>query len=328
MSAARLPRWLGDERRPWFCFENRDAAARALGPPSEGVQATIVIERFTIHRGGSDEVNSASFVRLVRGGPTSASLAARCYRSAHSMLFGPPTRSGQQGKGPGWLRLEGVSRNNLKQVDCAIPLGVMTAVTGISGSGSGSGATTDRPRAWRWPSSGCPSGGCRSGRRSSYLTAPGHAAGSFDEGRWGLAGGRRVRAVGSDQRARRSDAGDRGRRELARSRHPGSPRRVIVFGYLGDREGHGRTVPPGRDTFLVTFSADLIGEIDHSSIKARFWPAWNRFRTDHCFCAARSKNASRARGRFSPSPAISSATVCSSWADPAATDRVSDQTSS
>jgi hypothetical protein len=108
-SAARLPRWLGDERRPWFCFANRDEAAHALGAPSEGVHATIVIERFTIHRGGSDEVNSASFVRLVRGGPTSASLAAHCYRSSHSVLFGPPTRSGQQGKGPGWLRFEGVS---------------------------------------------------------------------------------------------------------------------------------------------------------------------------------------------------------------------------
>jgi len=38
----------------------------------------------------------------------------------------------------GWLRLEGVSRNNLNDVDCAIPLGVMTAVTGISGSGKSS----------------------------------------------------------------------------------------------------------------------------------------------------------------------------------------------
>jgi hypothetical protein len=108
-SAARLPRWLGDERRPWFCFVNRDAAARALGPPSEGVYATVVIERFTIHRGGSDEVNSAAFVRLVRGGPTSASMAAHCYRSSHSVLLGPPRRSGQDGKGPGWLRLEGIS---------------------------------------------------------------------------------------------------------------------------------------------------------------------------------------------------------------------------
>lgn len=68
-SAARLPRWSADERRAWFCFENRPEAARALGPPSEGVPATIVIDRFTIHRGMSDEVNTARFVRLVRRGP-------------------------------------------------------------------------------------------------------------------------------------------------------------------------------------------------------------------------------------------------------------------
>jgi hypothetical protein len=32
-------------------------------PPFE-VQATVVIDRFTIHRGLSDEVNSARFVRV------------------------------------------------------------------------------------------------------------------------------------------------------------------------------------------------------------------------------------------------------------------------
>lgn len=37
-----------------------------------------------------------------------------------------------------WLRLEGVTRNNLKGVDAAIPLGVFTAVTGVSGSGKSS----------------------------------------------------------------------------------------------------------------------------------------------------------------------------------------------
>lgn len=65
-SAARLPRWAGDERRTWFCFTNRAQAARSLGPPSEGIRATIVIDEFTIHKGMSDEVNSARFVRLVR----------------------------------------------------------------------------------------------------------------------------------------------------------------------------------------------------------------------------------------------------------------------
>ena len=67
-SAARLPRWSDDERRPWFCFSNRAEAAQALGPPSEGVPATIVVDQFTIHRGMSDEVNSARFLRLVRRG--------------------------------------------------------------------------------------------------------------------------------------------------------------------------------------------------------------------------------------------------------------------
>ncbi|HWA37395.1 MAG TPA: excinuclease ABC subunit UvrA [Burkholderiales bacterium] len=35
----------------------------------------------------------------------------------------------------GWLRLEGVSRNNLEGVDAEFPLKVLTAVTGVSGSG-------------------------------------------------------------------------------------------------------------------------------------------------------------------------------------------------
>jgi hypothetical protein len=68
-SASRLPRWSGDERRAWFCFVNRAEAAQALGPPSEGVRATIVVDQFTIYRGLSDEVNSARLVRLVRRGP-------------------------------------------------------------------------------------------------------------------------------------------------------------------------------------------------------------------------------------------------------------------
>jgi excinuclease ABC subunit A len=54
-------------------------------------------------------------------------------------LFDDAERTpGRQREPTGWLRLEGVSRNNLKRVDCAIPLGVMTAVTGISGSGKSS----------------------------------------------------------------------------------------------------------------------------------------------------------------------------------------------
>ena len=37
-----------------------------------------------------------------------------------------------------WLRLDGVTRNNLQNVDVAFPLGVLTTVTGVSGSGKSS----------------------------------------------------------------------------------------------------------------------------------------------------------------------------------------------
>jgi excinuclease ABC subunit A len=38
-------------------------------------------------------------------------------------------------KAAGWLRLRGITRNNLRAVDVDIPLGVLVAVTGVSGSG-------------------------------------------------------------------------------------------------------------------------------------------------------------------------------------------------
>lgn len=38
-------------------------------------------------------------------------------------------------KASGWLKLRGVTRNNLERLDADIPLGVFTSVTGISGSG-------------------------------------------------------------------------------------------------------------------------------------------------------------------------------------------------
>ncbi|GEP43879.1 excinuclease ABC subunit UvrA [Brevifollis gellanilyticus] len=38
----------------------------------------------------------------------------------------------------GWLRLEGVTRNNLNQLNAEFPLGVFTTVTGVSGSGKSS----------------------------------------------------------------------------------------------------------------------------------------------------------------------------------------------
>ncbi len=54
-------------------------------------------------------------------------------------LFGhvkPPVRSPRAARG--WLKLSGVTRNNLQGLDVAFPLGVFTTVTGVSGSGKSS----------------------------------------------------------------------------------------------------------------------------------------------------------------------------------------------
>ena len=54
-------------------------------------------------------------------------------------LFGDhivPSRTPRSPKG--WLRLTGVTRNNLNQLDVDFPLGVFTTVTGVSGSGKSS----------------------------------------------------------------------------------------------------------------------------------------------------------------------------------------------
>ena len=54
-------------------------------------------------------------------------------------LFGHSAFQARTPRTPkGWLRLSGVSRNNLEELDVAFPLGVFTTVTGVSGSGKSS----------------------------------------------------------------------------------------------------------------------------------------------------------------------------------------------
>ena len=75
---------------------------------------------------------------VIYSGPVEGLAEVKASRT-RPYLFGevrPPRREPRQPKG--WLRLEGVTRNNLHHLDVAFPLGVLTTVTGVSGSGKSS----------------------------------------------------------------------------------------------------------------------------------------------------------------------------------------------
>lgn len=52
------------------------------------------------------EADGAARGESVATEPEGVAVAAACFRSPYSVLLGPPTPSGQQGRGPGWLALE------------------------------------------------------------------------------------------------------------------------------------------------------------------------------------------------------------------------------
>ena len=69
----------------------------------------------------------------------SAGLAAVAdSRTAHYLFAGAPAAARSLRVPQGWLRLRGVVRNNLSGLDADFPLGVLTSVSGVSGSGKSS----------------------------------------------------------------------------------------------------------------------------------------------------------------------------------------------
>ncbi|SAL12156.1 excinuclease ABC, subunit A [Caballeronia peredens] len=68
-----------------------------------------------------------------------AGLASVDNSETRKHLFATNTKVERVAREPrGWLRLAGITRNNLHGIDAAFPLGVFTTVTGISGSGKSS----------------------------------------------------------------------------------------------------------------------------------------------------------------------------------------------
>jgi len=75
---------------------------------------------------------------ILYSGPPAGLAGVAASRTAR-YLNAPPARTAREPRAPrGWLKLEGVTRNNLSAVDASFPLGVMTSVTGVSGSGKSS----------------------------------------------------------------------------------------------------------------------------------------------------------------------------------------------
>ncbi|MBF9236232.1 excinuclease ABC subunit UvrA [Hymenobacter sp. BT683] len=76
---------------------------------------------------------------LYSGPPEGLRLVMESQTRRHLFADSEPLLARRAPRQPmGWLRLAGVTRNNLDQLDAAFPLGVFTAVTGVSGSGKSS----------------------------------------------------------------------------------------------------------------------------------------------------------------------------------------------
>ncbi|RYZ90764.1 MAG: ATP-binding cassette domain-containing protein, partial [Proteobacteria bacterium] len=76
--------------------------------------------------------------RVIYNGP--AAKIIECRESITASYLYPKIRSSDSPERmpKEWLELEGISKNNLKDLSVAIPIGVMTSITGISGSGKSS----------------------------------------------------------------------------------------------------------------------------------------------------------------------------------------------
>jgi excinuclease ABC subunit A len=76
--------------------------------------------------------------RVLYSGPLEGLANAHKSETARHLYHAKINHSREPRAPLGWLRLEGVTRNNLHDLSCQFPLGALTTVTGISGSGKSS----------------------------------------------------------------------------------------------------------------------------------------------------------------------------------------------
>ncbi|MEN1929488.1 excinuclease ABC subunit UvrA [Luteimonas sp. MJ250] len=75
---------------------------------------------------------------VLYSGPPEGLAAIEASRTAQYLFGTTPAPDSHERAPSGWLELQGLYRHNLRRLDARIPLGVLTAVTGISGSGKSS----------------------------------------------------------------------------------------------------------------------------------------------------------------------------------------------
>lgn len=73
--------------------------------------------------------------QVLYSGPPEGLMGVAASKTAPYLFDNRPFASPDPRPAAGWLRLTGVTRNNLNSLDVAFPLGVLTSVTGVSGSG-------------------------------------------------------------------------------------------------------------------------------------------------------------------------------------------------
>jgi excinuclease ABC subunit A len=118
-----------------------EALLRALGRLRESGNSLFVVEHEL------DVVRAADWIvdvgpgpgeqggRILYSGPPGELCAIEGSHTAQYLFADPQPRRRPARLPKGWLKLRGVTRNNLNRLDVDLPLGVLTSVTGVSGSG-------------------------------------------------------------------------------------------------------------------------------------------------------------------------------------------------
>ncbi|MEP7184415.1 MAG: excinuclease ABC subunit UvrA [Rhodanobacter sp.] len=121
-----------------------EALLRALGRLKAGNNSVFVVEHdLEVMRAADWLIDigpnaGADGGRVLYSGPVAGLNDCAESHTRRYLFDAPPGVPRDARQAVDWLRLEGIERNNVRNLDVAFPLGVMTAVSGVSGAGKSS----------------------------------------------------------------------------------------------------------------------------------------------------------------------------------------------